>query len=481
MNRLPWFPQTLFRRLLLIYVGLIALGVGSLIVWTGERFGQQRLQQAEHELELQAQIVANALRDPIDHPLSAQRSGGDSGRSLDALVNSYAQSIGGRVTLVSSQLQVVLSSDPVVPLRRESNRPEFAAASSGALRFDIRWDEWSKGERLFVAVPIVAEHNQSLGLVQLSTPMAPIYADVQQTWLSLIGIAVVVVLVTVMASGFLARQIADPVGNLTTTSEQIAAGRLDERVTPSGPREIQRMGVAFNRMAERVQEMMAQQRAFVDNAAHELRSPLTSLRLRVEMLQSHGQEDIQLTQRYLAQMEREIGYLQRLSDHLLALATVEQGAEAPRVSLDLSRLLHELAEEMGVIAEQAGVHLELRMPERLPPLRANPEQMNILVRNLVDNAIKFSQRGGTVTLAAREANHCVELDVTDTGIGMPEEALPRIFDRFYRVDRARARQQGGAGLGLSLVRSIAEAQGGRVQVRSRVNEGSTFTVSLPVS
>ncbi len=476
MTRRNLFPQSLSSRLLLTYVTLIALGVGALIAWTGQRLGEQSVQQAEHELELQSQIIANALRDPLERRPSSPTTGE---RSLDTLVASYAKSIGGRITLLDVQQNVILSSDPRVPLQTVDNHAEFAAARAGTPQFDIRWDEWAKEERLFVAAPISAEHVQPLGFVQVSISMAPIYAEIQQTWLSLIGIAGVVVLITVIVSVLLARQIAIPVQNLTTTREQIAAGRLDERVTPAGPSETRRLGVAFNRMADQVQGMIAQQRAFVDNAAHELRSPLTSLRLRLEMLQTHGQNDAELTRRYLGQMEHEIGYLQRLIDHLLALAAVEEGVDAPRVPLDLSRLLRELTEQMNVVAAQAGVHLQSEVPEHLPRIQANPEQMSMLVRNLLDNAIKYTRKEGTATLTARAANGGVEIRVTDTGMGIPPDALPHIFDRFYRADRARSRQQGGAGLGLSLVRAIAEAHGGRVEVQSRVNEGSTFTVSLP--
>jgi signal transduction histidine kinase len=474
---LRWFPQSLSSRLLVTYVTLMALGIGSVMALTGQRIASENIQQTEHELELQAHIIANALRDPLQRTHEGETTGG---RSLDALIASYATSIGGRVVLLDAQRNIVLSSDPRLPVHTEDNHPEFAAASAGTEQYDIRMDEWSKQERLFVAAPIFAEHSQPLGFVQVSVPTAPIYAEVWQLWLSLIGIAGIVLLITVIASALLARQIAIPVQSLTVTSEQIAAGRLDERVTPAGPSETRRLGIAFNRMADRVQEMIGQQRAFVDNAAHELRSPLTSLRLRLEMLQTHGQGDAELTRRYLEQMEREIGYLQRLTDHLLALATVEEGVDAPRVPLDLSHLLYEFVDHTSAVVQQAGLTLRVDVPDHLPRIVANPEQISMLIRNLVDNAIHYTHRGGTVTLAARAANGGIEIRVSDTGMGIPPEELAHIFDRFYRVDRARTRRQGGTGLGLSLVQSIAHAHGGRVEVDSRVNVGTTFTVYLPI-
>jgi signal transduction histidine kinase len=180
-------------------------------------------------------------------------------------------------------------------------------------------------------------------------------------------------------------------------------------------------------------------------------------------------------------MARELGYLQRLVDHLLALATVAKGEPSPRVALDLARLLYELADELEALAQEADLTLRVEAPDHLPRVSANPEQMTILLRNLFDNAIKYTPRGGTITLAAKSSAREIEISVSDTGIGIPADALPHIFDRFYRAARAHApaRTQGGTGIGLALVRAIAETHGGRVEVTSRVNEGSVFTIYLP--
>ena len=468
--------RSLQGRLLLTFVTLTVFGLGSVSLLAGLRLTGQDLAHNQRDLQLQAETIANALRDPVGQ---GDRRAPGGGRPLDTLISSYAQGIGGRVTLVDPQLNVTLSSDSAVPLHVQDAHSELIAARNGKPQSAIRWDEWRKEERLFVAVP-VAERGQAFGFVQVSIPTAPSYAEMRQTWLTFLVIGGVVLLVTIAASTLIARQIAVPVRKLTATSEQIAAGRLDERVSPEGPNEIRRLGVVFNQMAERVQEMIAQQRAFVDNAAHELRSPLTSLRLRIEMLQTRGKGDAGLTQRYLGQMEREVGYLQRLVDHLLALASVENSdLAAPKAPLDLARILYDVTDEMGEVARQAGLALQTDIPEHLPTLEANAEQMNGLIRNLIDNAIKYSRRGGKITLTAKSGRDAIEICVADTGIGIPAEALPRIFDRFYRVDAARSRKEGGAGLGLSLVRSIALAHGGRVEVQSRVNEGSVFTVVLP--
>ncbi|MBI4786942.1 MAG: HAMP domain-containing protein [Chloroflexi bacterium] len=475
-----WLPRNLQARLLLTYVTLMLLGVGSLIAWTGERLAVQTIEQAEHDLELHAQIIANALREPLDY--SDEERG--LGRSLAALIGSYAQNIGGRVTVVDTQLKLVETSDARVPVHVEDDHPEFVAARAGSEQHNIRWDEWVQEERLFVAAPVLGERGQPMGYVQLSISMLPLYAAMAQTWMTIIGVGLVVLVITVFASIVLARHIAVPVEWLTATSEQIAAGHLERRVVPAGPNEIRRLGLAFNRMAERVQDMLAQQREFVDNAAHELRSPLTSIRLRIEMLQEHGENNHELTRRYLGQMGREVDYLQRLVDHLLTLASVEGHAPALQ-SLDLSGVLFATADEVELVAQQSGLAFHADLPDHLPRVRANPEQISIVVRNLLDNACKYTHRGGAVALSARAIGTSVEICVTDTGMGIPGAALPRIFERFYRVDPARSRVSaqpsgGGAGLGLSLVRAIVERHGGRIDVQSREGQGSAFIVRLPI-
>ncbi len=472
-----WWRRFSFR-LLLTFLTLIVVGVGSLILLAGWRISAQAMEQNAAQLELQATLIANALRDPFEH---ADVRRANEGRSLESLIVSYAQNVNGCVTLFDANLKFIASSDAQVVARPEENRAELIAARQGAPHFDVRWDDTRAEHRLFVAVPIEGEHGRDAGYVQLSVKTAPIYATIAGTWLGLLMIGGIVLVATALASVWLARQIAVPVQHLTTTSERIADGHLDERVAPSGPDEITRLGLAFNRMAERVQTMLEQQREFVDNAAHELRSPLTSLRLRIEMLQAHGEKDQALTQRYLGQMAREISYLQRLVDHLLALTTVENGEPAPRLALDLARMLYELSDEVEPLIQEAKLNLRVEVPEHLPSVSVNPEQMKILLRNLFDNAIKYTPANGTITLAANASGKEIAISVRDTGIGIPAESLPHIFDRFYRVDRAHSRAHGSTGIGLSLVQAIAQAHQGRIKVQSRVNQGSEFTIYLPVS
>ena len=490
--RLPGLPRKLQARLLLTYVVLTCVGLGGLIVWMGLRLQTAVLERAAHDLHVQTLVMVTMLAEPFEH---WQASPNVDRSALDALVRAYADSVGARVTVLDPAFRVLVSSDETVPAHVAQAYPEMAAARLDSTRQDIRWDEWRQEVRLFVAAPLRQEDGQFEGVVQLSTPMAPLRREIRQTWMGLLTAGGVILAVTSLVSLVLAAQVTEPLRHLTAVTDAMAGGRLEQRVRPAGPDEIARLGWTFNRMAEYVCGMMARQQAFVAHAAHELRSPLASLRLRLELVQRHGPTHPELTPRYLAQMEHDVEHLRRLVEHLLALASLDEGVLPALAPLDIAPLLYELAEALTPLAQAAGVRLRLDVPAHLPAVLANAEAMRMIVRNLLDNAITYTPSSGLVTLqattgdppqrpapaSARAARPSMLLiHVSDTGPGIPAAHLPHIFERFYRVDKAHAQRQGGAGLGLALVRAMTEAHGGSVSVASTVDEGSIFTVHLPL-
>jgi two-component system OmpR family sensor kinase len=494
------WPRRLRTRLLLSYIALVILGLGGLLLWTGRQLGAARIEQAEHELELEALLMANALQEPLEK----WQEGKDLlGQGLQRWVQAYAQSLHMRVTVLNPELLVIFSSDETVPAHFEDTHPEIVAARARLEQHDIRWDEWNREERLFVAAPVLKEGKELIGILQLSVPTAPLYADIRVTWLRLTMTGGIILLLTVLVSLVLARQVVEPIGNMTKVTEAIAAGDLNRRVELRGPDEIRRLGDAFNRMTDQVQAMLLRQQAFVSNASHELRSPLTSLWLRVELLQRHGWADPALAQNYLREIEKEITHMGQMVEHLLMLSRLDEGKEWPRTTLDLAPLLYELADEMTPLLQASGLHLELDVPPHLPPIIAGTDAMRIVLRNLLDNAIKYTPSGGRIRLegavseekprgqekqrkaaapqTASSARRWVVLKVIDTGRGIAAEDLPHIFERFYRGKEARLDGQSGAGLGLALVRAIVESLGGRITVESSPGQGSCFSVWLPIT
>jgi signal transduction histidine kinase len=486
-SKSPWGALRSLRLLLPVtYLALVILSVGGLIIWAGFQARTTHLTEVGNDLELQARLIANAIEEPLvrweeleygedddDHAPSVQSIPLDA--TLIRLATAAAESTTSRVVLTDARLRVLYSSDDTAPVGMMLQTPEFTTQTR-----DIRLDAWTQKERVFVAAPLVKPGGALAGYVQLSVPMNLIYRQNTQTWIGLLLAGGSVTLLTALISLGLAHFILHPIGALTRGAEVVAAGDLTQQVHPAGPEELRRLATAFNLMTERLRDLLARQRDFVAHAAHELRTPLTALSLRLELVQIHGAADPALAAHYLAQMNGEIDHLRRLSEQLLALAALDAHELPTRVPLDLAPLLYKLADDFGPYVQHAGHPLHVEVPPHLPLVVVNADQIQAAIRNLLDNAAKYSTPDGVITLSAVATSRTVEIAVTDTGPGIPAEALPRIFDRFYRVDRARARKLGGTGLGLALVKGVAEAYGGHVEVQSQSGKGSRFVVSLPL-
>ena len=220
-------------------------------------------------------------------------------------------------------------------------------------------------------------------------------------------------------------------------------------------------------------------RDFVANASHEIKTPAASIQAAAETLRAVSDDDPDAVSRFAAQLEREAMRLSRIVADLLDLSRLESGSElTERVRIDA--IVREEAERIDDAGREAGVRVTVRAPAPAS-VAGSARDLSLLVRNLIDNAVRYTPPGGTVEIAVEAHDQQLALTVRDTGVGIPARELPRVFERFYRVDRARSRETGGTGLGLSIVRHVAENHGGSVEVRSELGTGSTFTVRLPSS
>jgi signal transduction histidine kinase len=279
----------------------------------------------------------------------------------------------------------------------------------------------------------------------------------------------------------LARWIGSPLQTLVAASRRMPQAEA-RPVTPSGPREVQDLTRAFNDMSARTQASQKSQREFVANVSHELKTPLTSIQGFAQALQD-GTADTDESRRHAAAViQEEGGRMHRLVLDLLDLARLDAGtADLQRAPLNLAALLHSVAEKFDPQARAAGVAVRVETAE-LPPIIGDGDRLAQVFTNLVDNALKYTPAGGSITLRAAARGSTVQVEVADTGAGIEAEALAHIFDRFYQADPSRpGGRKHGAGLGLTIAREITAAHGGTISVRSRLGTGSTFTVSLPLT
>jgi heavy metal sensor kinase len=286
------------------------------------------------------------------------------------------------------------------------------------------------------------------------------------------------VFLAVLGGGVLVRRGLRSLEEMATMAEGITAHRLDQRLAlRAPPREVRRLADTFNAMLDRLHAAFAAQRRFVADASHELRTPLTTIRGRSEVLLLSPTLDAE-TREGLVMIRDEAGRMGRLVANLLLLARGDAARAIDQRPVELDVLLLEVARQARALAQ--GVTVTISHEDQVLVL-GDADLLKQLLLNLVDNALTYTPPGGHIDLALSVVDGQARLAVHDTGIGIAPGELSHIFERFYRLDQARSRHSGGAGLGLAIARWIAEAHGGRIEAESAVGQGSTFTVVLPLS
>ncbi len=290
------------------------------------------------------------------------------------------------------------------------------------------------------------------------------------------GIAAVIALVM---ARWLARGMTQPLRDMADAARRMEIGDYSTRIHTTTRDEVGQLAAAFNRMSRELENLEASRRDLVANVSHELKTPITAIRAHLENLLDGVEEpNPEILQVMLAQSER----LGRLVEQLLDLSRLESG-EVPlrREEVALAPLVAQVVSEIEVACADRDVALTSDLPEDLPAIEADPERVHQVLFNLVDNAVRFTPEGGAVRIEAERHDGSVLVSVADTGVGIPEAALPRLFERFYRVDSSRARGDGGTGIGLAIARSVVEAHGGTIRAESEPGLGSTFTFDLPLA
>jgi heavy metal sensor kinase len=271
-----------------------------------------------------------------------------------------------------------------------------------------------------------------------------------------------------------------PVDQLSQTAEQMSLQNLTWRlpVTPSGDA-LERLSISLNNMLGRLRDSVQASRRFLADASHELRTPLTVIKGELQELTHAPRLSQSDVRERVGSVLEEVARLEHLVSGLLVLSRLDAGeTQSEWVEVDLAELALNTAEHMRLIAEDRGIDIDLS-GLRKAVIRGDRARLKQIVVNLLDNAIRFTPRGGGVALRTAADTSGSVLEVTDTGIGIPAASIAHVFDRFYRVDEARSREDGGAGLGLSIVKSICTAHGAEIDVESLISDGSSFRVRFP--
>jgi heavy metal sensor kinase len=357
---------------------------------------------------------------------------------------------------------------------RDFDRP---ADENGMQATTDTWREVTvhKLNLLVYSVPLFNTDNQRVGTIQLVASMEPMNEALSRLLRVMVAVGVVALLLSFMVGSVIAAQALQPIDTISHTAKAItAADDLSKRIPYNGPSdELGQLISTFNATLERLERLFLVQRRFVADVSHELRTPLTTIQGNLDLLKRFGADPVSLEA-----IETEVKRMTRLVGDLLLLAQADAGRLPLRETIvDLASLVAEVYNQTRMMATE--LHYK---PTILEPVRVkgDADRLKQLVLNLVTNALKYTPAGGTVLISVTQHEGYAFISVKDTGIGIPKEDLLNIFDRFYRVDKARARQMGGFGLGLSIASWIVEAHKGRIWAESEIGVGSTFTVLLPV-
>lgn len=280
---------------------------------------------------------------------------------------------------------------------------------------------------------------------------------------------------------FLANRALRPIARITRTAEEIGAGDLSRRIGYRGViDEVGKLARIFDQMLNRIQATIDRERRFTADASHELRTPLTAIKGRISMIltQPRTQEQYEAA---FEQVETQVDRMIRLTNDLLFLARLdEQRLPWNPVTLNLSHLLEATVEQMRQLANDAQINLTEQIQSGLL-IQGDPDYLIGIFLNLIDNAIKYTTINGKVTIDANKNASTVSIAVSDSGSGIATEHLSHLFERFYRVEAARTREAGGTGLGLAIAYEVIRLHGGTLTVQSQLNQGSTFTIHLPIT
>jgi two-component system, OmpR family, heavy metal sensor histidine kinase CusS len=329
-------------------------------------------------------------------------------------------------------------------------------------------------------VNVQTQGPEGLLTIQVARSLASYDHELEELLLTFLLTGPLTLLFAIGGGYFLARRVLRPVKTMTRAANQITADRLSQRVEVDNPDdELGALAQTLNRMIERLERSFMEIRLFTADASHELRTPLTAIRTEAEVALSKlpaGHEHQQLLASILEESDR----LARLTDQLLTISREDAGvARQIRERVDLTALVKGVAETMRVLAESKSLRLQID-ESGLVEIQADGARLRQVFFNLIDNAIKYTPEGGTIAIRIEPIDGTARVIVKDSGIGIAAEHLPRVFDRFYRVDKARSREQGGTGLGLTIVRSIVVAHSGKIELVSPPGQGTTCTVTLPI-
>lgn len=473
--------MSLRARLLLAAAYILTVVVGALEVPLAINIDQRATREFEGGVLSNAMLLAARINDDV--ALVGKAPTSRSNATLATIATIVRQTARGvlppaRFVVTDGAGRVVADSDGEVAVGTPfgtGRRPEFGEVLSkpgGEIVISHRFSQTLGQDLLLVAVPVV-QQRRAIGVVRASEPTGALRSRVRRIWLGLAGIGLAVLVAGLALAWLLATTLARPVRRLAVTAERLGSGRLEARVDPTGPREIASLGESFNSMASALSANIAAQRDFLANASHQLRTPLTGLKLRLEAIEGEGGKVAEQARKAGAEADR----LNELVEGLLMLARASSAPTAAE-TVDVASVARSACERWMGPARRAGKDLRVDVPGAPAVVRALPADVDHILDNLVENAIRYTPSGSTVDVRVERRGGSVALVVADDGPGITAEDRDHVFERFYR-GKVGARTGPGSGLGLAIVGEAVHRWGGSIELLDGDGRGATFRATFP--
>ena len=332
-----------------------------------------------------------------------------------------------------------------------------------------------------ITMPILLE-GKLINLVQVGTSLEAVQETLRNLKIFLFTAVPSVLILAALFARFMARRALKPISRIIDTAREIGQGQeLSKRIPVLKIKdELGQLALTFNEMMNRLENSFAQMRQFSSDASHELRTPLTVLKGQNELILSKQRKPEEYQEVISSNLE-EINYMSKVLEDLFVLSKSDENqVNLDYKPVDLRALVEEVCKHAEILAEEKNIKIIIAFLE-LIEIQGDEVRLRQMVWNVLQNGIKYTQQGGELKISLQNEGDFALLTIQDTGIGIPEEDLPLIFNRFYRVDKARTRDEGGSGLGLSICRQIAEAHKGKIEVESKLGVGTRFKIRLPNS
>ena len=460
------------KRLLVAMVGLVGVVLVAHDVPLALHLSQIERDRLTTAIERDAFTIGGKITPTLTLEDPERRS------AIDAVLDEYLQTKSGTIVVVDSNGYLLSSTDlSVTPGTDYVGRPEIATALLGDPSSGTRLSNTLGGDLVYVAVPVLSGA-EVLGAVRITFPKSVLDKSVRDQLQGLLLAASVSIAMAIVVALVFARTVSKPLDKLRVTTDILASGDLTATALEEGPGETRQLARSFNAMARRLGGLMDRQRSFAGDASHQLRTPLTALRLRLEQAGELITSAPEQAQIHIDEALNETDRLTQLTEQLLRLARAE-GAMLEKEIIDVSEIVRDRAQEWQYLADEHEVEIIVQAPDSLM-INTNQLAVREIIDNYMDNALEVAPPKSQINLTVLALVDSVEIVVSDSGRGMSLQQRERAFDRFWRAD-ADSNRRTGSGLGLAIVAQLAQASGLRVELRESPTGGVDAVVGIPKS